>query len=342
VASPTTVASTVCSFEREAARCRVEARDLATGRVRWRAPTAFSGAFLGAPTTHGALYTRGPLWPSNHVVVIASPEGGEREPGPYPRDRVAFTVRELDTGRTVLRDALRPLESMVLVGDGLLRALPDGRDPPDTSMRLVDLGSRRARWRTTLELARPVQADGPGRWIEVEDGWVATTPESADEYLSLGLEDRLDLLDPRTGHRARVDLSDVPASIAAVRLLPRELTSVDARTAAAGVTPARELLLGTRGDEEYVVVAPPGAPMPAHALGPVSLGFDGAPATARLVSWTRSRSEDLVGAEHVGVEVRDIASGARVARYLGDDPSPRAVGERIVVRADDRDHVVAP
>jgi hypothetical protein len=153
VASPSTVASTLCDFSGEGRpRCRVEAHDLETGRVRWRAPVAPWGQFLGAPTGHDANYSRGPLWPSRHAVVV--PPGPNQ---PYANDPVPFTVRALDTGRIVRRDALAPHEAAVLAGDALLRATAAGGA---TKLRLVERDRLRGRRRRPRPLDRTARRLG--------------------------------------------------------------------------------------------------------------------------------------------------------------------------------------
>ncbi|MSW52397.1 MAG: hypothetical protein F2817_16115 [Actinobacteria bacterium] len=325
--------------------CVAEVRDLRTGRVRWRAPVARQGVYLGAPTTQRSAES-GPLWPGRRVLVLApDPRDGDRGPSwsadrsPAPDRPLAWAVRDLETGRTVRRGTTRGLSGLALAGGGLLTERVRERSGfgyrPRTTWSLLDLPGGRVRWSRTEDAGR-ADPGGPGLGIWLPSGRipVARSPFAA---FDVNVEDRyargggreLRLIDPRTGRVAAVPLGSADHLSFVAAPAPAVSTTSAARNPAPDATILLNVSRLSVRRTRMLLATPgrPGAPVE-WARG---AGRDYV-ATATLAARSRDRDlQDLTGEDQQdALEVRDVRTGEVVNRIRGWGTStPTAVGERL-------------
>jgi hypothetical protein len=335
--------------------CTAEVRDLRTGRVRWSAPVARQGVYLGAPTVQRGPES-GPLWPGRWVLVVApDPRDGDAGPSwadtrsPTPDRPLDWALRDLETGRTVLRGSTRGLSGLALAGGGLLRERVRERSEfgfrPRTTWSLVEPATGRVRWSRTEDAGRS-DPGGPGLGIWLPSGRipVARSPFAAfdlnveDEYARNGGHE-LRLIDPRTGRLSAVPLgrSDHLAFVSAPP------PAVDAGSVTGNPAPDATVLLNATSPavrRSRMLVATPGRPG-APVQWPGGAGNDYV-ATATLAARSRDWDlRDLTGEDQQdALEVRDVRTGEVVNRVRGWGTGyPTVVGERITFgdRSDDED-----
>jgi hypothetical protein len=160
-------------------RCRVEARSLADGALRWSAPAAQDNSFLGAPRLTRDSSELPPVWHASFVIVH------------LPSDRERYQARDLGTGRVLAAGSTKRTDT-ASIGDVFLRA-------GDKTVTATEVDSGRVLWRRPTRDGVPVgTVDLTSRMIAVIDGGLLL---ASDLYSMPNLPpgDPLRILDPRSG-----------------------------------------------------------------------------------------------------------------------------------------------
>ena len=305
IASPDLVASTRCDGE----RCTAEARSIADGKVRWKAPVDGSPPWLGSPPIAQALQTDRALWPASAVIVAS----GDR-----------YEVRQLATGKVVARGTAED-DGLGVIGNLFLRETEKG------VLSAIDVTTGREVWTRPADGLKAARApDGSLDWLGIPDGGLILTRGLSDmDRLNLG--DTLRVLDPRTGKLTERPTHVLGASSATV--VPTDGPAVTAASATASVAPRVPVVNAYLDDRVLADGRVYRARLEKRGIG----------ATPTQVGWGQSVHAFADG-DRRGAVVRDRRSGRELVRYVGesDNVFVRSEGERLVIYDGSRDLVVKP
>ncbi len=304
------VAATHC---REGGRCTVEVRALRDGSVRWKAPLASNGPWLGSPPIAQALGSDRPIWPAS-AVIVRVPPGGAR-----------YELRELATGK-VLGRGTGTDDALGVIGNLFLRQTEDG------ALSATDVAAGRQVWERPADGQVAARTpEGSLRWLAMPDAALLLGGELRD-IEDLALTDTLPILDPRTGRVTERRTGGEGSNSAVV--VPLDGPPVTAGTAAAPPAPRMPAIAAYVEDE----VLADGRRYRTDRLDRRDIGT-----TATQVGWGRD-VQPFGGGERAGAVVHDRRTGKRLVRYAGESRSVsvRSEGERLVIYDGGRDLVVKP
>ncbi len=289
------VAVTRCDV---AIRCTVESRSLADGKIRWSARVDGVGPTLGSPLFENPQSSLPALWPASYAIVREPPDGAR------------YSVRALATGEVLARGDED--DEAGVIGDVFVRRRRSGL------MTGTDLSTGREAWRRSESGVHALRAFS-ARWgfIGMPGGGVVLDTD-AFPLPFVEFYDVLLLLDPQTGKTSEHKAALGSGSGTVIETGP----PVD------GAAPRTPALRSNDPDDPVVI-----ADGRTYRLGGSAFSSS-ITATPGQVAWS-SETKLLGGRDGRVVEVRDRRSGERVARFRGEDVRVRAVGERIVISADD-------
>jgi len=300
------VALTRCPAPRD---CQVESLSLADGTLRWKAPVAGGGEYLGVPLSDDSQTTDRPLWPASVVVIPRKPDDSR------------YDVRDLATGRVITSND-HGTDSTAILGDVLVRQTDAG------DMTGTDVRSGRVLW-TRDKNAGSRAARSPmitSDTLGLPEGTLVLGADGATTE-SFAIGDALRLLDPRTGKLTEIPV-DLPPDVV-------DLVSSDQPDVSAPRTPA----ILSRDYED------PSDPSKVIADGHTYARDDvrNAYLTPTQVAFESDQRPWGTGLSRV-IEVFDRKTGERLARFAKDEMSLRPLGGRFVIADGDPDdpaeHVV--
>jgi hypothetical protein len=196
----------------------------------------------------------------------------------------------------------------------------------------TDVTSGELVWRrgATDRLRAARTPDGSLRWLGMPDGGLILTSGLTNTE-DLPITDTLRVLDPRTGRLTEHAVGKLYSNIA--QAVPVDGPEITAETATAGIAPRVPVLWNPLDHK----VATGGRILRTGIIGPRSVA-----ATATQVGWNQ-RVHAFASGDHAGAVVYDRRSGRRLVRFAAEKGAfLRSEGDRLVIAADGRDHVVKP